>query len=253
MDYEAYAPHFDPLCAINPAYGELLRLFRNELSAMDLPDAPEVVDLGAGTGNFVCELLENVPRARVLHVDSSADMNEIARRKYSDRNFDVQIIESYMQTLEIPHDSKDLIVCVNALNNAPPVRPVLNRIHSWLKPGGYFFLIDFGREINVTDWTWYLLKHIFTEYGLRQSLSIIRRQAKVIAINRRGQDDQHHGTLWTHSPEELRSILEETGFRKVRSELCYRDYADLVVVQKPVTPCGSKTCSHSSESIGLIK
>ena len=253
MDYKAYAPHYDPLCAINPAYGELLSLFKSAISEMDLPDAPEVVDLGAGTGNFVCELLNNIPSARVAHVDSSSDMNEIARSKYSDRGFDVQIVESYMQTVQIPSDSKDLVVCVNALNNAPPVKPVLNRIYSWLKPGGYFFLIDFGREINVTDWTWYLLKHIFLEYGLRKSLSIIRRQAKVIAINRRGQDDQHHGTLWTHTPEELRNILDETGFRGVRSDLCYREYADLVVVQKPTATELHKACSDSRPLIGLVE
>jgi ubiquinone/menaquinone biosynthesis C-methylase UbiE len=220
---------------------------------MDLPDAPEVVDLGAGTGNFVCELLTRLPEARVVHVDNSADMNRIARGKYSERKLDVQIVESYMQTVQIPPQSKDLVVCVNALNNAPPVRPVLSRIYSWLKDGGYFFLIDFGREINVTDWTWYLLKHVFAEYNLRQALSIIRRQAKVISINRGGQDDQHQGTLWTHSSEELGKILIETGFKSIKSELCYRDYADLFVVQKPRSICQNTDCPASRPRLDLAQ
>ena len=233
MDYKAYAPHFDPLCAINPAYEELLTLFESELASMNLPQAPEVLDLGAGTGNFVCKLLDQVPSARVTHVDCSSDMNRIAESKYAERNLKVCIVEAYMQTVEIPSQSKDLIVCVNALNNAPPVRPVLSRIYNWLRPGGYFFLIDFGREIDVVDWTWYLVKHLLSQYGVRETISVIQRQSKVIAINRKGHDDQVRGALWTHSTEELLKHLSDSGFTNTHSKLCYRDYADLVVTQRP--------------------
>ena len=233
MDYKAYAPHFDPLCSINPAYEELLKLFKSELALMNLSETPDVVDLGAGTGNFVCELLDIVPNARVTHVDCSPDMNRVAKTKYAQRNLDVRVVEAYMQTVDIPQQSKDLVVCVNALNNAPPVRPILNRIYSWLRPGGYFFLIDFGREIDVVDWTWYLVKHLLSQYGVRETISVIRRQSKVISINRKGHNDQVQGTLWTHSTEELLESLRDTGFENIRSKLCYRDYADLVVTQRP--------------------
>lgn len=233
MDYKAYAPHFDPLCEINPAYKELLELFDTELQKMDLPERPKVVDLGAGTGNFVCSLLDNIPSACVTHVDCSPDMNEIARAKYTERDLDVRVVQSYMQTVTIEKNSTDLVVCVNALNNAPPVKPILERIYTWLRPGGYFFLIDFGREIDVVDWTWYLIKHLLSEHGLRKTLSVVRRQSKVISINRKGQTDQISGTLWTHTTNELLEYMADTGFRNVQSKLCYRDYADLVVAQRP--------------------
>lgn len=233
MDYKVYAPHFDPLCAINPAYEELLDLFISELASMNLPKAPDVVDLGAGTGNFVCALLDRIPMAHVTHVDCSSDMNKIAEAKYTQRSLDVQVVEAYMQTVEFPPQSKDLVICVNALNNAPPVRPILNRIYDWLKPGGFFFLIDFGREIDVVDWTWYLVKHLLSEYGIRETISVIRRQSKVISINRKGHGDQVRGTLWTHTTDELLEFLRDSGFKKSESKLCYRDYADLVVTQRP--------------------
>lgn len=232
MDYKAYAPHFDPLCAINPAYEELLDLFALKLAAMDLPHDPDVVDLGAGTGNFVCALLDRIPNARVSHVDCSPDMNKIAAEKYAQRKLKVDIVEGYMQTVKIPPQSKDLVICVNALNNAPPVRPTLNRIYSWLKPGGYFFLVDFGREIDVVDWTWFLFKHLLSEYGVRETISVIRRQSKVISINRKGRNDQLHGALWTHTTVELLEYLHDAGFKNAESKLCYRDYADMVVTQR---------------------
>ena len=200
---------------------------------MNLPASPAVVDVGAGTGNFVCALLEEIPRARAMHLDSSREMNTYAEEKYREKGFCVDLVEEYMQTVQIEPESKDLVVCVNALNNAPPVRPIVNRIRSWLKPGGYFFLIDFGREMNVADWTWYLTKNLLATVGIAQTIAVLRRQTKTISINRKGHGDQQTGRLWTHSTEELLDLLEESDFEIVRSQLCYRDYADLVVAQKP--------------------
>lgn len=235
MDYRAYAPHFDSLCSINPAYRDLLDLFKIELVEMALPIDPAVVDLGAGTGNFVCSLLEQIPAAHVTHVDSSPDMNNIAQDKYHEAGYSVNIVESFMQTVDIKPNSQDLIICVNSLNNAPPARPMLSNIYSWLNPGGYFFLIDFGREINVIDWTWFLVKHLLKTRGIAETISQIRRQAKVISINKKGKTDQQRGTLWTHSTDELVMMLEDTGFDTKTRKLCYRDYADLVVARRPLS------------------
>lgn len=233
MDYEAYAPHFDPLCDINPAYQELLDLFKDELLAMVLPNDPKVMDLGAGTGNFVCSLLEQMPNAQVTHVDSSSDMNKLAQQKYDDAGYAVDVVESFMQTVDVPLNSLDLLICVNSLNNAPPARPMLSNIYSWLKPGGYFFLIDFGREINVVDWTWFLVKHLLKTRGIAETIRVVRRQAKVISINQKGKGDQQRGSLWTHSTDELVQMLEDNGFTTQARKLCYRDYADLVVTRRP--------------------
>ena len=151
MDYSEYAPHFDSLCDINPAYQELLQSFLSRLSTLGLPERPLVCDLGAGTGNFVCELMDRLPDAIVTHVDCNSVMNELAREKYHQRGLPVTIVEQFMQSLDRPSESFDLIVCVNALNNAPPALPMLYRIKEWLKPGGVFYLVDIGREIKVLD------------------------------------------------------------------------------------------------------
>lgn len=233
MDYKAYAPHFDELCAINPAYDEMISLFKAELDALHLPPSPRAIDVGAGTGNFVCALLEQIPRARVMHLDCSHEMNEYAEEKYRARGFCVQVVEEHMQTVGLDKKSMDLVVCVNALNNAPPVRPIVNRILSWLKPGGYFFLIDFGREMDVIDWTWFLFKNLVSTVGVGEAIKVLRRQTKTISINRKGHDDQQAGKLWTHNTQELLDLLEGSGFEIVRTQLCYRDYADLVVARRP--------------------
>ena len=142
MDYGEYSNHYDTLCEINPAYQELIFEFQTELSRMHLPANPLVCDLGAGTGNFICSLIKELPNAKVLHVDCNPEMNAIAKQKYQANDYEVEIIESYMQVAPLNKNSLDLVICVNALNNAPPAGPMLNRISNWIAPGGYLFLVD---------------------------------------------------------------------------------------------------------------
>ncbi|NCF32999.1 MAG: methyltransferase domain-containing protein, partial [Proteobacteria bacterium] len=66
---------------------------------------------------------------------------------------------------EIPGHSQDLIICVNALYAMADPQMVLRRIRRLLKPGGKFFLIDFGREMNVTRWSLYLLRSLVQKHG----------------------------------------------------------------------------------------
>src|SRR4051794_33505130 len=48
------------------------------------PDAA-VLDVGCGTGRVTEALLDLVPRGRVLAIDASADMVELARQRLGDR------------------------------------------------------------------------------------------------------------------------------------------------------------------------
>ncbi|MCR9260999.1 MAG: class I SAM-dependent methyltransferase [Pseudomonadaceae bacterium] len=233
MQYSEYAPHYDNLCAINPAYQDLIALFSNSLEKLCLPSSPVVCDLGAGTGNFVCQLLTQIPMAKVTHLDPSPEMNTLASGKYAKNGFEVNIVESSMEDWEFEDDSLDLVVCVNALNNAPPVMPMLKKICRWLKPGGSIFLVNFGREIKILDWTWFLLKNSLKNRGAAETVRSIYQTRKAFSSNRAGRGDQKSGRLWTHTSDELSAIVEAAGFEIREFQTCYRDYADLVLATKP--------------------
>ncbi|MGH2669496.1 MAG: class I SAM-dependent methyltransferase, partial [bacterium] len=65
-----------------PRYEELHEAI---LSALDVPhEAPfEAIDLGVGTGELSIKILRRWPNARILGVDQSGDMLEVAKRKLS--------------------------------------------------------------------------------------------------------------------------------------------------------------------------
>ena len=234
MSYSAYAPHYDNLCTINPAYQDLRRLMVEALPSMSLPTSPKVCDLGAGTGNFVCSLLEEIPSADIVHLDCCPEMNKLAREKYQELSYDVTVVEAYMQEWEFALNSLDLVICVNVLNSAPPILPMLRKISSWLRPGGTLFLVDFGREIDVYDWTWYLVKHSLANDGFTGTLRNAFNTRKAFSSNRVGQGDQQAGRLWTHTTNELEDLVKNAGFSIDRVETCYRDYADLIIAQTQV-------------------
>ena len=129
----------------------------------------------------------------------------------------------------MPERSFDLIVCVNALNNAPPAYPMLVRLEKWLRNGGYFFLIDFGRKLDMTDWGSYLIKESLKTRGVLGTFSLLKKTRKAITSNSAGRSDQVSGSLWTHTTDELVSLVTKAGFSIDHSDTCYRGYADLLV------------------------
>jgi ubiquinone/menaquinone biosynthesis C-methylase UbiE len=233
LDYNKYAPQFDRMCAITPAYQEIIDLLLESLPLFKLDPRSSICDLGAGTGNFTLALADSFPEASYTHLDMDEKMNAYARHKYEQVGLsNVRIVEEQIQRAQFEAQSFDLVVCVNALNTAPPQLQVLSMIHKWLKPGGHLFLIDFGREQRVVDWTWYIVKHLYRTQGVGQVLKSFWENREAIRQNRRARLDQKDGLMWTHSTEELGRVVEEAGFRVSKLQSCYRDYSDLVIAEK---------------------
>lgn len=231
IDYSVYAESYDVLCGANPAYQELLSIFQSWLRSSDLSKEARVLDVGAGTGNFLIATSEVLEDARLTHVDCNQEMNLLAQKKYSSSSIEAEIIEGYMQNVNLPERSYDLVVCVNALNNAPPVFPMLSRFERWLDPEGYLFLIDFGRKLKMLDWGTYLIQESLKTQGFMGTFELLKKTRKAISSNSAGRRDQASGSLWTHTTIELQTLAQKAGFVIHKTDLCYRGYADLLICQ----------------------
>lgn len=230
LEWSAYAPKYDAICAYNPAYQENLERLKRYLRSWDLDENAQVADLGAGTGNFVCAMSEVLPKASYTHIDFDPCMNDLARKKYGQLGVpNVRIVQDYLQRVSIPDDSFDLIICVNVLYAVAPQSLLLNRVRRWLKPGGRFFVIDFGRKVRIFDWGWYFLKNTLRDHSLSHFIRVLVDNYEFVRQNKHAQHDFEEGHFWEHSTDEFRDLLVRTGFDVEEIYTCYREYCDLAV------------------------
>ncbi|MBN2369181.1 MAG: methyltransferase domain-containing protein [Vicinamibacteria bacterium] len=95
------------------------------------PDA-SVLDLGCGDGVLTAAIARNVPRGRVLGVDSSPSMIETARALASDN-----VIFRLLDANDIDHDAEfDLVFSNATLHWIHDHERLLGRVRAALRPGG---------------------------------------------------------------------------------------------------------------------
>jgi Methylase involved in ubiquinone/menaquinone biosynthesis len=103
-----------------------------------LPDLEglAVLELGCGMGQFARFCAEQGGARRVVGVEVSERMLEVARRENAHER--VAYLHAPIETVELPESSFDLAVSSLALHYVADYPAAVRRVRSWLKPGGLF-------------------------------------------------------------------------------------------------------------------
>jgi trans-aconitate 2-methyltransferase len=152
------------------------------------PDA-RVLDVGCGTGRVTEALLELVPRGRVLALDASADMVELAHRRLGDR------AEVWRQdVLDLAVDEPvDAIVSTATLHWVTDHDRLWARLAGALRPGGRLE-VQCGGEGNID-----------------------RVQEVIEAVAREVAPELVGWSPWVFAgPQETERRLEQAGFTAIR-------------------------------------
>lgn len=98
------------------------------------------LELGAGTGFLTDKFVKMWPDAKIVAVDSSKDMLDLAKTRLGERALNVEFIEEDFRTLDFPENSLDAVFSTFALHHLDPEEKLnlLTKVHSFLKPGGWF-------------------------------------------------------------------------------------------------------------------
>ena len=224
-DWSAYAAAYDLLSEHNPEYQALLREFEDFLSTIESPQV--IYDVGGGTGNYTEIAARVCPDSDIRFLEPDPNMLAAARSKLAaHRNITYDNIA--LEAAETS-DEADLVVCVHALYAMPAQEQRLKDMRRLLRPGGWFFLIDLGRYMNVADWRSYLFSSLRKEQGIAGALRVFWQGKEIAKQNKAIFEAQKKGVYWTHSEAELVSSVTDAGFEVVSQKPVYRGYSDLVV------------------------
>ncbi len=107
---------------------------------LDLPPAPRVLDLGAGTGDLAFEVLKRRPAARVIALDFTPEMMRLGRRRPGGER--VQWVVADAAQLPFPDRAFDDAVSGFLLRNVPDIDRALSEEGRVLKSGGRVASLD---------------------------------------------------------------------------------------------------------------
>jgi trans-aconitate 2-methyltransferase len=108
---------------------------RKVLSRLELRGDETLIDAGCGTGRLTAELLDRLPRGRVIAVDASATMLEVAARELAPFGDRVRLVHSDL--LQIDFDqAADVIVSTATFHWVLDHPALFARLHRALRPGG---------------------------------------------------------------------------------------------------------------------
>lgn len=224
-DWSAYAAAYDLLSEHNPEYQTLLQDFEAFLATIETPQL--IYDIGGGTGNYTEISARVCPDSEIRFLEPDPRMIEAAQCKltaHPNINFDNLSLEDVEAS-----GTADLVVCVHALYAMPAQEQRLKDLRRLLRPGGWLYLVDLGRCMNVADWRNYLFSNLRKENGIAGALRIFWQGREIAKQNKAIFEAQKKGVYWTHSEAELVSTVTETGFEVIKQRPVYRGYSDLLV------------------------
>jgi len=119
---------------------------RELLLQLPLPAAPDVLDLGCGTGEFAGRFAELFPRARVLGVELHEPHVRLASERHAPLGARVTFRVGDAFQLDCPDDAFDLSACRHVLQAVPHAELVLAEMKRVTRPGGWLHLLveDYG-------------------------------------------------------------------------------------------------------------
>ncbi len=135
---------YDPVLALTMREGRFRKAMRERVEEA-LPRGGSVLDLGCGTGTFAISLAASRPDAEVVGIDGDPEILELARAKQGANA--VEWREGLAGSLPFEQGRFDVVTTSLVLHHLLPAqkREAMAEAKRVLKPGGGFFIADWGR------------------------------------------------------------------------------------------------------------
>ena len=219
MSYSVFASYYDELTR-NVGYGVradyLCTLLKRHGHQPGL-----TLDLACGTGSLTIELAQR--GFDIYGIDSSFEMLSVAQQKAAEAKLNLLFLCQKMQSIDL-YGTVDTVFCVldsiNHLTSEKEVLDTFQQVSLFLNPGGYFIFdvnTIYKHQKVLADHTFvYDLDEVFCVWQNQLEEKTKRVRIDLDFFVRSGslyQRSSEHFYERAYGEEQLRSMLEETGFQ----------------------------------------
>jgi len=134
----------------------------------DIVDGARILELGCGWGSLTLWMAEQYPAANITAVSNSSSQRAFITSECEQRGFDnVDVVTADMNAFEPPRRDFDRVVSVEMFEHMRNWPELLERVGTWLAPGGKVFIHVFCHRIaaypyearDESDW---MARHFFS-------------------------------------------------------------------------------------------
>ncbi len=156
----------DMFSAIAPRYDFLNRLlslgidrgWRRTLTRMALKnDTAAILDVACGTGDVSLALRRKVPAARIVGLDFSQAMLDLAAVKIEQEQAGIELVAASAEELPFPATDFDLLTIAFGIRNVVDKKKALGEFYRVLKPQGRLAVLEFSQP----DYAWFRVPYNF--------------------------------------------------------------------------------------------
>ncbi|RLB73536.1 MAG: bifunctional demethylmenaquinone methyltransferase/2-methoxy-6-polyprenyl-1,4-benzoquinol methylase UbiE [Deltaproteobacteria bacterium] len=156
----------DMFSAIAPRYDFLNRLlslgidrgWRRTLTRMALKnDTAAILDVACGTGDVSLALRRKAPAARIVGLDFSQAMLDLAAVKIEQEQAGIELVAASAEELPFPATDFDLLTIAFGIRNVVDKKKALGEFYRVLKPQGRLAVLEFSQP----DYAWFRVPYNF--------------------------------------------------------------------------------------------
>ena len=157
-------------------------------------DARQVLDIGCGPADVMLRLARACPSLRIIAVDGSAPMIEIAARAIADGRLEssVTTLLGYVPGLPLPDGEFDVVLSKDFLHHLPDPMALWQEIRRLARPGAFVCVMDLRRPDS-------------TSAALQIVERVAANEAEIL------KTDFYNSLLAAFTPEEIHQQLHAVG------------------------------------------
>ncbi|MDX1699605.1 MAG: class I SAM-dependent methyltransferase, partial [Melioribacteraceae bacterium] len=143
FEFDGVAKNYDLATFLSQGYQQDLQLSVNR---MNLQGNEYITDLCCGTGKSTRACFNKIDSGKVVAIDNSKEMLEVAKSKLIHDN--ITFVQADVMELDYPDNSFDAIFMAYGIRNMPDYNKCLKNLRRMLKPGGIICFHEYSLSDN---------------------------------------------------------------------------------------------------------